>query len=136
MALAMQPTVAAKVYEKYAWVLVTIIGAIGVIESFAMIAGIHDSALPAVSGYSLYIAQLGGISLFGYGITGIAISMTAYRKGERWAWYVLWYLPIYFIIGTALNYQQGGSGWPVIIVFLLISLAAMLLPYRIFFPKK
>jgi hypothetical protein len=130
---AMQPAAAAKVYEKNAWVLITIIGALGVFSSLMMIAGI---GVPTLSGYSLYIARFGGISLFGYGITGMAVSMTAYKKGERWAWYVLWYLPIYFIVDTALTYQQGGSDWPVSIILTLISLAALLLPYRIFFPKK
>jgi hypothetical protein len=45
----MQPSVAAKGYEKNAWVLVTIVGAIGIISSFLMIAGVSDAALPAYS---------------------------------------------------------------------------------------
>jgi hypothetical protein len=133
----MQPTVAAKVYEKNAWVLVTIIGAIGVIFSFLEIAGIpNDSSFSLANSFELYLAREAGLPLLGYGITGIAISMTAYRKGEKWAWYVLWYLPIYFMVDTALTYQQGGSSWPIAVILLLISLAALLLPYRIFFPKK
>jgi uncharacterized membrane protein len=133
----MQPTVAAKVYEKNAWVLVTIIGAVGVILSLLMIAGIPvDPSFSYANSFERYLSQGTGINLLGYGITGIAISMTAYKKGERWAWYVLWYLPIYFMIDTVLTYQQGGSSWAVGIVLLLISLVALLLPYRIFFPKK
>jgi len=131
----MQPTVAAKGYEKNAWVLVTIVGAIGIIFSFLMIAGVSDAALPAYSAYTAYIARIGGFSLLGFAIVGIAISLTAYKKGEKWAWYVVWYLPTYFIIETADGYLQGSSTWPIEIILLLISLAALLLPYRIFFPK-
>jgi hypothetical protein len=133
----MQPTVAAKVYEKNAWVLVTIIGAIGVIFSFLEIAGIpSDPSFSYANSFERYMAQGAGLSLLGYGITGMAISMTAYKKGEKWAWYVLWYLPLYFILDAVGTYQQGGSTWPIAVILLLISLAALLLPYRAFFPKK
>jgi hypothetical protein len=136
MFFVMQPVAAAKGYEKNAWVLVAIISAVGIITALLQIAGMSGLGLPALSGYSLYLAQTGGLSLLGYGITGMGISMTAYKRGEKWAWYVIWYLPIYFMIYAVADDLQGGSEWPVALILMLITLAALLLPYRIFFPKK
>lgn len=134
---AMQPIGALRVYEKNAWVLVTILGAIGMVYSLMMLAGIQDDpAFPAYSSSALYVARVGGISLLGMAAFGIAISYTAFKNGERWAWYAIWYMPVYFIFITADNYLQGGVSWQLTSLLLLISLAALVLPYRVFFPKK
>jgi len=134
----MQPAVAAKWYEKNAWVLLTILGAIAAIFSFLEIAGIPDD--PACCLYSnsleLFYGRIMGYEMLGIAILGMAISMTAYKKGEKWVWYVTWYFPIYLIVMTVDTYLQGGANWPLYIIFMLVSLAALLLPYRIFFPKK
>ncbi len=34
----------------------------------------------------------------GMAVLGIAITLTGFRRGERWAWLALWYYPVFFVI--------------------------------------
>ncbi len=77
-----------------------------------------------------------GAALLGFSILGIFVSYTAFRRGEKWAWFALLYWPAYLLFITAESYALGGANWPLNAAFLLISLAGLLLPYRKFFPKK
>ncbi|MBO0888937.1 hypothetical protein J2P12_07545, partial [Candidatus Bathyarchaeota archaeon] len=43
-----------------------------------------------------------GISGVGLAIFGMIVSATGYRKGERWAWYVTWTMPV-GILAAQLN---------------------------------
>lgn len=128
---------AAKGYEKNAWVLVAILGVVGIFFSITMLAGIQiDTKLPQYSSSMLYLSRMSGWSLLGLSVFGLVLTCKAFRRGERWAWYVVWFLPFYFIVNIADNYMQGGGNWPLYTAFLLVSLAGLLLPYRMFFPKK
>lgn len=72
--------------------------------------------------------KLRGSLVIGMSLFGFAILTNAFRKGLRWAWYVCWVYPLYFI----LHIIGFGTFFPDII-FLLISLVALLLPYKNFF---
>jgi hypothetical protein len=72
--------------------------------------------------------KLRGSLVIGMSLFGFAIILNAYRKGLRWAWYVCWVYPLFFV----LHIIGFGTFMPDII-FLLISLAALFLPYKIFF---
>jgi hypothetical protein len=74
--------------------------------------------------------KLRGSLIIGMFLFGLAIIIHAFRKGIRWAWYVCWVYPLYFI----LHIIGFGTLMPDII-FLLLSLAALLLPYKTFFKK-
>ncbi len=68
----------------------------------------------------------------------IVISATAYRKGERWAWYILWSVPAFFLghAAIALNFGESTSSLiPFLTVFVILSLLGLILPFRKFFPK-
>ncbi|RHW40352.1 hypothetical protein D1B31_12435 [Neobacillus notoginsengisoli] len=75
--------------------------------------------------------KLRGSLVIGMTIFGIAILTNAYRKGLRWSWYACWVYPLFFI----LHIIGFGTFMPDII-FLLLSLAALLLPYRTFFQNN
>lgn len=133
----MQSPVVAKGYERNAWVLVAILGVVGILFSITMLAGIQiDTKLPQYSSSMLYLSRMSGWSLLGLSVFGLALTYKAFRRGERWAWYVVWFLPFYFIVNIGDNYLQGGGNWPLYTALLLVSLAGLLLPYRMFFPKK
>jgi hypothetical protein len=72
--------------------------------------------------------KLRGSLVIGMSIFGFAILTNAYRKGLRWSWYVCWVYPLYFL----LHIIGFGTFMPDII-FLLLSLAALFLPYKLFF---
>ena len=95
---------------------------------------------PGLADFISIIYRLAGLSTLGFAILGISITLTGYRKGERWTWYASWYLPVF------------GLGWgatepaailhladlpPFFIPLLLIVMfLGLLLPYRKFFPRK
>jgi len=76
-----------------------------------------------------------GISGVGLAVFGMVVSMTSYRKGEKWAWYVSWSMPI-GILAAQLNVCALTGSIMVIYLaaaFTLVSVLALLLPYRQFF---
>ena len=79
-----------------------------------------------------------GISGVGLAIFGMIVSLTSFRRGEKWAWYVSWSMPIGILVAQLNVYQLTGSVFVIIlaIAFVLVSLLALFLPYRLFFPKR
>ena len=79
-----------------------------------------------------------GISGMGLAIFGMFVSATGYRRGEVWAWYASWTMPIGILAAQLSIYQLTGSTWVVILaaIFTAVSLVALLLPIRQFFPKQ
>lgn len=79
-----------------------------------------------------------GVSGVGLAIFGMIVSATGYRKGEKWAWYVTWTMPIGILAAQLNIYQLTGSTMILVlaVVFTAVSLVAMLLPLRRFFPKQ
>jgi hypothetical protein len=79
-----------------------------------------------------------GISGVGVAIFGMIVSLTSFRRGEKWAWYVSWSMPIGILAAQLNVYQLTGSVFVIIlaIAFVLVSLLALFLPYRVFFPKR
>ena len=79
-----------------------------------------------------------GISGVGLAVFGMVVSMTSYRKGEKWAWYVSWSMPIGILAAQLNLYALTGSIMVIYLAaaFTIVSVLALLLPYRQFFPRK
>ncbi|TMI44876.1 hypothetical protein E6H19_06390 [Candidatus Bathyarchaeota archaeon] len=79
-----------------------------------------------------------GISGVGLAVFGMVVSLTGYRKGEKWAWYVSWSMPIGILAAQLNVYALTGSIMVIYLatVFTIVSLLALLLPFRQFFPRK
>ncbi len=144
-----------KASEKYAWIPLLAIGAFFLVLGFAgifagagwippdyvapvqTISGMTwsqiQSTSPAGAKYITSITGALGYAALGFGIFTITVSATAYRRGERWAWYVMLYWPL-ISLGVIAGALNGGA--PLFAVFLILSLIGLLLPYRKFFPKK
>lgn len=54
-------------------------------ESWSQLA----SASPHVAGYMRVLYRMYGVYCLLFGLLGSAIAVTAYRRGERWAWWAL-----------------------------------------------
>ena len=125
-----------KAYEKYAWVILFVIGIISLAVGLSDIFRPVDptSTPEVVVGIRLY-----GVAFTGLNVFGLAIILKSFRKGERWAWYVLWYYQIFFLALLAFQtvYNPfGPSATYLAILFAIIYAMGLLLPYRKFFPKK
>jgi membrane protease YdiL (CAAX protease family) len=76
-----------------------------------------------------------GVATAGMGIFGVMIALMAYRRKEKWAWFTLWYYPIFWIIHLAGGLPPGNDHIHQI-VFIVISLLGLLLPIRQFFSRN
>lgn len=110
-----------------AWVTLTIVGV--AILGFGLIITI----LPGSSNHSFLRAI--GVASIGMGLFGIMITVFAYRRCERWAWYILWYYPIFWS-AHFLGGLPPGQDHIHQIVFIILSLAGLLIPVREFFPRE
>ena len=145
-----------KAYEKYAWVIPFIMGLFFLVSMAATIfsPGILTGAEnavqtltgttfsqiavsnPGIANYVYYLITILAIFSAGLGAFIMIVSATAYKKGEVWAWYLMWVVPVLFLLDFAndyrvLRYVDVGS-----IVIIAIMVIGLLLPYRKFFPIK
>ncbi|MFQ5950913.1 MAG: hypothetical protein ACE5KH_02375, partial [Candidatus Geothermarchaeales archaeon] len=77
-------------------------------------------------------SRIFGIAALGLGIWLMLIAAFPFRKGERWAWYALWYLPV-VVSGFLL---LGPRAWLGTSITIVVLVAGLLLSYRNFFPKQ
>ena len=63
----------------------------------------------------------------------MGIAAFPYRKGEKWAWYTCWIIPVLLII--QLVNSRGGHGWQEDFAGIFVALAGLFMPFRKFFPK-
>ncbi len=126
-----------KAYEKYAWIVLLIL----VIFNFPFgLSDIFRPVDPTSTPEAVFGIRLYGMAFTGLNIFGLAIILKSFRKGERWAWYSLWYYPIFYL---ALSFFQQTVYHPfgpiaiyLAILFAIVYAIGLLLPYRKFFPKK
>ena len=75
-----------------------------------------------------------GVASIGMGLFGIMITAIAYRRRERWAWFTLWYYPIFWL-AHLLGGLPPGKDHIHQVVFIVLSLAGLLIPIGEFFPR-
>jgi len=143
-----------KIYEKYAWIIFFAIGAITIVSAVFPALGINtDPALvKSIAGKSIddlknsnpmffnlynFYLRSSGLSDLGFGFFLAVISMTAYRRGDKWAWYAFWFVPAFFLgfAALSLTLESSSSLLPPLMVFIILSLVGLLLPFRKFFPR-
>jgi len=153
-----------KGYEKYGWVILFLFWALHLVLSARdFFPSLQDLCLACVLGAQTPIqavtgltwSQLvssspkfanflgstlvdDGVSGVGLAVFGMVVSAMGYRKGEKWAWYVSWFMPIGILAAQLNVYALTGSIMVIYLatVFTIVSLLALLLPFRQFFPRK
>lgn len=68
------------------------------------------------------------------GLFGAVITVTAFRRHELWAYFALWYYPIFWMAHVVGNLPPGRDHVHQV-VFIVLSLLGLLLPIRDFFPR-
>jgi hypothetical protein len=117
---------------KISWIalLATGVGILGfgiIVTAYPQIAG------PATEEEGLLRAI--GVATTGMGIFGVMITLRAYTRKEKWAWFTLWYYPIFWTIHLVGGLPPGND-YIHQIVFIVISLLGLLLPVRQFFLRN
>ena len=117
----------ASVVFKIAWISLAIIGV--AILAFGLIV----TVVPA-SSEPPYLRAI-GVASIGMGLFGLLVTTIAYRRREWWAWFALWYYPIFWTVHLVGGLPPGKEHVHQI-VFVVLSLAGLLLPVREFFPRR
>jgi hypothetical protein len=110
-----------------AWISLAVIGL--AILLFGLI-----SALMPASGEPPYLRAI-GVACIGMGLFGLLITTIAYRRRERWAWFALWYYPLFWTAHLVGGLPPGKDHIHQV-VFIVVSLAGLLLPVREFFGRR
>lgn len=139
-------------YEKHAWILLFVVGLY-----LAIIGGSHTvmifgtNPLSDITGLNwdagspqtdVAIGWLKTISqwIFFSSVVFMAIAAVPYKKGERWAWYLMWALPVNLVVGTLRELANGLFFWPLwfpmVVAPTVVAILGLVLPYRKFFPRK
>src|SRR5580692_9311445 len=145
-----------RAYEKYAWVIPFAMGLFFLVSVVATLlytvilteaehaveslTGSTFSQLaassPGVANYIYYLIRILAIFSAGLGAFFMVVSATAYRKGEVWAWYLTWVVPVLFLLDLSNDYFAFGYVDVGSMFIAAILVAGLLLPYRKFFPSK
>jgi len=73
----------------------------------------------------LYLRTI-DIASIGMGLFGLMITTVAYRRRERWAWFTLWYYPVFWT-AHLLGGLPPGEEHIHQVVFIILSLAGLII---------
>lgn len=76
-----------------------------------------------------------GLASIGMGLFGLVLTVIAYRRRERWAWFTLWYYPVFWIAHLVGDVPPGRDHVHQV-VFVALSLLGLLLPAGQFFSRR
>ncbi len=109
---------------KIAWISLAIIGVA------ILVFGLIITIWPGSSDPLLMRAD--GVASIGMGLFGLMLTMVAFRRRERWAWFTLWYYPLFWL-AHLLGGLPPGQDHIHQILFIILSLVGLLIPFREFF---
>ena len=106
---------------------------LGIIGVAILVFGLITTVVPASSGPP-YMRAI-GVASIGMGLFGLLITLITYRRRERWAWFALWYYPLFWTAHLVGGLPPGKDHVHQI-VFIVLALLGLLLPVREFFPRR
>jgi hypothetical protein len=144
-----------RVYEKYAWVILLALGllwlVVGIVAVFSP-EGIFETdaksvtnmpwselkaSSPMAADFVTFVYGQMGLLKISWSFFVLVITLTAYRKGEKWAWYTMWSVPVLLVSDALFSaiYIGDVSQMLSFVPITTIALLGLLLPYRKFFPR-
>lgn len=139
-------------YARYAWIILVILGLLQLQFAATLFVGgpsaidnattellgsTWNAIAPASSDAALvdYVTRSWSVGEGFIGVVMIAIAAFPFRRADRWSWYFMWLLPITALVSVADNLAAGVTSVVVLdFIEALVIAAALLLPYRRFFP--
>jgi succinate-acetate transporter protein len=86
--------------------------------------GVITVLRPVAGGDLLIVAN--GLASIGVGLFGGLIALIPFRRGERWAWSVLWFYPMFWVVHLVAGLPPGKDHIHQV-VFIVLSVAGLLL---------
>ena len=144
-----------RVYERYAWGVFLALGLLWVVVGFYQAFlpdGLAESdaqlvtdmswnelkaSSPVATDLVRFLYGQMGLLKMSWSFLVLAITLTGYRRGEKWAWYTLWFVPILLVSSALFNVSFTGDIFQTLewIPVMTATLLGLLLPYRKFFPR-
>jgi hypothetical protein len=112
------------IYVRVGWICLVLVGV--PILSF----GVTVATVPMSGDEPLMRAD--GVASIGVGLFGVLITLIPYRRRERWAWFALWFYPAFWVVHLVGRLPPSNDHVHQV-VFIVLSLAGLLLPVREFF---
>jgi hypothetical protein len=72
-----------------------------------------------------------GTVVLGMVIFSLAITLFSFRRGERWAWFALWYWPLFFLLHVA-----AFGTWLPDVPFAILAAGSLLLSMRRYLGRR
>ena len=126
----------ARWYERYAWLIFLVFGVLllwyGMYLFLLPQREPHHwdwlSKDPEVVRYIAGNFRWEGLLVTGFALIVLTSSAASFRKGEKWAWNTYCFFPVFWLAAMFVT-------WPgaLLTPFFVLSLAGLLLPYRVFF---
>jgi hypothetical protein len=115
------------VYLRIGWICLLVVG-VGIL-AFGLVA----ATIPASGNQGLLRAD--GVASIGLGLFGVLITVIPFRRRERWAWFALWFYPAFWAVHLVGRLPPGKDHVHQV-VFIVLSLAGLLVPVRRFFARR
>jgi hypothetical protein len=145
-----------KIYENYAWIVLLSVGLLWLVVGIVAVyspEGIFEAdaqavtnlpwtdlkaSSPEASNFIIFVYGQMGLLKISWSLFILAITLTGFRRGEKWAWYIMLLAPILLVSDAVFSVVFIGDINQVLqfIPITAITMVGLLLPYRIFFPKK
>ncbi|MFW9862223.1 MAG: hypothetical protein ACFFET_08015 [Candidatus Thorarchaeota archaeon] len=144
-----------RVNEKYGWLMFLALGLLWLVvglyqiflprellgDDIQLVLNLSLSELelssPAAMDFVFWLYGSLGLLKVSWSFFVLAITLTGFRKGEKWAWYTLWLVPALLVTTGLFNTIYIGDVYQMLqwVPILSLSLVGLFLPYRKFFPK-
>ena len=97
-----------------------------------------EASSPVAANFIIFVYGQMGLLKISWTLFILAITLTGFRRGEKWAWYMMLFAPILLVTDAIFTVIYIGDINQVLsfIPITTITMIGLLLPYRIFFPKK
>ncbi|MGA7269864.1 MAG: hypothetical protein WB239_02215 [Acidimicrobiia bacterium] len=106
---------------RIAWILLALTGAAIVV--FGVITAIWSN-----SDNASYV-RAAGVASIGMGVFGLMITLIPFRRREMWAWFTLWYYPVFWL-AQLVGALPPGSDHIHQIMLITLSATGLLIPVR------
>ena len=117
-----------RAYEKYGWMILAVSAIFGIVAAVL-------TTLPPLSWFAdpviiLAYSLMGalGITWAGFNAFALVLALIPFRRGERWAWYALWMLPLLWLSLFAL-----APDLRLYLALAIVTAVGLILPYQRFF---
>ena len=118
------------VYERYGWVILSVSAIFSIvaamvvtIPSYYMLTDpLYENVYPTMIAW--------GLTWVGFNVFALLLILIPFRRGERWAWFALWMLPLSWLSLFAL-----APDLPLYLLLAVVTAAGLVLPLRRFFPS-